>query len=159
MGKVLIPGSTATVERKAEKVESLSSSASVFRVWVDENPPTDPVLLRFVKDLLRMSEICDENFEKILGRMKYVDEFTAKFVSSIQGRMDDVEKYGVLIDRLVCRIRALEGSNGGLDEKAQGSASNCEAGRSGISEVAKEPVGGGDESGADTGGNASASEL
>ena len=145
------------MEKLGSEKGVLSSSASIFRLWVSENPPDDGVLLRFVTDLVCSFELCDGNFEKILGRMKYVDEFTSGFVESIQGRVDVIEKYGVLIDRLECRIQELEGNSGGSDEGSSGEAEEGGFERSGVSGVEGGPARGGLVSGVGPGGDIKAS--
>jgi hypothetical protein len=87
-GGLIVPGSNAV---SGEGKDALTSAASVFRAWVADNPPENGVLLRFVTDMLRSMEICDHNFEKVLGRMKYVDEFMSEFVESIQDRLGELE--------------------------------------------------------------------
>ena len=116
--------------------DSLSSSGSIFRRWYSENPPEDVVLSGFVRDLMKSFELCDENFVKILGRMKYVDEFTAKFVESIQGRMDVVEG---LLGKIEERSSVEGGGSGG----------------SGVSESSGGPAVGGLVSGVGPGGGTS----
>ena len=108
--------------------DALTSSASVFRAWVATNPPQDGTLLRFVKDLIRSMEICDRNFEKVLGRMKYVDEFTAGFVEAIQDRMDAVEKFGVVIERLDARLVEMERREDRLMEVVNRASEKIESG-------------------------------
>jgi hypothetical protein len=120
---LLVPGSDAEVEAPvvSEGKSSLRACASVFRLWVAENPPQDGVLLKFVTDMLRSMELCDGNFEKVLKRMAYVDEFTSGFVESVQARLEALEMRGVV-----------DGEHGQRGSSS-GSSSEGEFGRSGVS--------------------------